>query len=136
MDMAALVVMEAPGRTSSYQTATEAGGGRRGADTLRRRLFAEPGRTAGPGHPTPSLPPLGLQLGKWTDTSWVVTGQWSDISMGVAKVNRVQPPQAPHLNPSSKPPGNLIFIEFNVCDEGRPEINFQRWVLVIVDPNQ
>lgn len=57
--------------------------------------------------------------------------------MGVAKVKRVQPPQAPHPSPSSKPPGNLIFIEFKICDEGRPEIfNFQKWVLVIVDSNQ
>lgn len=53
--------------------------------------------------------------------------------MGVAKVKRVQCHPPPH---PSKPSGNLFFIEFNVCDDGRPEIHFQRWVSVIVDPNQ
>lgn len=124
MDTAPLGVMEAPGRTSSYQRATEAGGG--GA---RTRSTVDP-LLSPYALPSPP-PPLGLQLGKWTDISGVVTGQWSDISMGVAKVKRIQCHPPPH---PSKPSGNLFFMEFNICDEGWPEIHFQRWVSVIVEP--
>lgn len=105
MDTAPLGVMEAPGRTSSYQRATEAGGGR-GVGGGRTRSTVDPLLSPSA---LPSPPPLGLQLGKWTDISGVVTGQWSDISMGVAKVKRVQCHPPPH---PSKPSGNLFFIEF------------------------
>lgn len=43
--------------------------------------------------------------------------------------------------PPASPPlqafGKLVLHRVsNICDEGRPEIHFQRWVSVIVDPNQ